>query len=99
MKIIDSIIDGTIDAICSDHSPVNEDNKLKPFAESEYGASSVELLMPLVYKLSEDYKIDLGLLINKITNQPSSILEINKGSLSVNSDADIVYLTPNIHGK
>ena len=94
MKIIDSIIDGTIDAICSDHSPVNEDNKLKPFAESEYGASSVELLMPLVYKLSEDYKIDLGLLINKITNQPSSILEINKGSLSVNSDADICIFNP-----
>jgi dihydroorotase len=94
LKIIASIVDGTIDAICSDHSPVNEDNKLKPFAESEHGASSVELLMPMIFKLSEEYKIDLSLLINKITYQPANILEINKGNLSVNSDADICIFDP-----
>ena len=94
LKIIESIVDGTIDAICSDHSPVNEDNKLKPFAESEHGASSVELLMPMILKLSEEYKIDLSLLIDKITYQPANILEINKGNLSVNSDADICIFDP-----
>ena len=94
LKIIESIVDGTIDAICSDHSPVNEDNKLKPFAESEYGASSVELLMPMIFKLAEEYKIDLSLLIDKITYQPANILEINKGNLSVNSDADICIFDP-----
>ena len=94
VKIIESIIDGTIDAICSDHSPVNEDNKLKPFAESEYGASSAELLMPLIFKLSDEYKIDLSLLVNKITYQPSNILEINKGNLSINSEADICIFDP-----
>ena len=95
LKIIESIVDGTIDAICSDHSPVNEDNKLKPFAESEHGASSVELLMPMIFKLSEEYKIDLSLLIDKITYQPANILEINKGNLSVNSDADICIFDAN----
>lgn len=94
LKIIESIVDGTIDAICSDHSPVNEDNKLKPFAESEHGASSVELLMPMIFKLAEEYKIDLSLLIDKITYQPANILEINKGNLSVNSDADICIFDP-----
>ncbi len=94
VKIIESIIDGTIDAICSDHSPVNEDNKLKPFAESEYGASSAELLIPLIFKLSDEYKIDLSLLVNKITYQPSNILEINKGNLSINSEADICIFDP-----
>ena len=94
LKIIESIVDGTIDAICSDHSPVNEDNKLKPFAESEHGASSVELLMPMIFKLAEEYKIDLSLLIDKITYQPANILDINKGNLSVNSDADICIFDP-----
>ena len=94
LKIIESIVDGTIDAICSDHSPVNEDNKLKPFAESEHGASSVELLMPMIFKLAEEYKIDLSLLIDKITYQPANILEINKGNLSANSDADICIFDP-----
>jgi len=26
--------DGTIDALCSDHTPVDEDSKLLPFGES-----------------------------------------------------------------
>ena len=64
------------------------------FAESEYGASSAELLMPLIFKLSDEYKIDLSLLVNKITYQPSNILEINKGNLSINSEADICIFDP-----
>ena len=49
----------------------------------------------MVFKLSEEYKIDLGLLINKITHIPANILEINKGNLSINSDADICIFDPN----
>ena len=38
------LLDGTIDAICSDHAPVDEDHKLLPFAEAEAGATGMELL-------------------------------------------------------
>ena len=50
--------------------------------------------MPMIFKLAEKYKIDLSLLIDKITYQPANILEINKGNLSVNSDADICIFDP-----
>ena len=39
--------DGTIDAICSDHTPVDEDAKQVPFGEAEPGATALELLLPL----------------------------------------------------
>ena len=38
------LADGTLDALVSDHTPVEEDAKVKPFAEAEPGASAVELL-------------------------------------------------------
>jgi len=44
------LLDGTIDAICSDHTPVDEDAKQLPFAEAESGATGLELLLPLALK-------------------------------------------------
>ena len=44
------LADGTIDAICSDHAPVDEDAKLLPFGQSEAGATGLELLLSLTYK-------------------------------------------------
>lgn len=46
-------------AVCSDHSPVDEDGKLLPFAEAVPGATGLELLLPLTLKLAEEMKIPL----------------------------------------
>lgn len=86
--------DGTIDAICSDHTPVNDDAKLLPFAEAEAGASSLELLLPLTLKWATENKADLADAIAKITSQPAHILNIAAGDLSVNANADIAIFNP-----
>ena len=44
------LADGTIDAICSDHTPVDDDEKLLPFAEATPGATGLELLLSLTVK-------------------------------------------------
>ena len=41
------LADGTIDAVCSDHTPVDDDAKQLPFGESEPGTTGLELLLPL----------------------------------------------------
>src|SRR5258706_557687 len=41
------LADGTIDALCSDHAPVDDDAKQLPHAESEPGVTGLELLLPL----------------------------------------------------
>ena len=49
-------IDGTIDAICSDHTPVDDDGKQVPFAEAEPGATGLELLLPLTLKWASEHR-------------------------------------------
>ena len=48
------LLDGTIDALVSDHTPVNEDAKTLPFAEAEPGATGLELLLGLACKWGQD---------------------------------------------
>ncbi len=86
--------DGTIDAICSDHTPVNDDAKLLPFAEAEAGATGLELLLPLTLKWATDNKASMRDAIAKITSQSASILNIAAGDLSINANADIAIFNP-----
>ena len=91
--------DGTLDAICSDHTPVNDDAKLLPFAEAEAGATGLELLLPLALKWATDNNVSLSDAIAKITSQPAHILNIAAGNLSVGSNADIAIFNPNLEWK
>ena len=91
--------DGSIDAICSDHTPVNDDAKLLPFAEAEAGATGLELLLPLALKWAADNKASLSDAVAKITSEPASILGIAGGHLSLNADADIAIFNPQLEWK
>ncbi len=93
------LIDGTIDAICSDHTPVDDDAKLYPFAEAEAGATGLELLLPLILKWAEDNKVNLNQAITTATEMPAKILGIAAGNLSVNSNADICIFDPKQYWK
>ncbi len=47
-----ALADGTVDALVSDHTPVDEDAKAVPFAEAEPGATGLELLLSVALKWS-----------------------------------------------
>jgi len=81
--------DGTIDAICSDHTPVDDDAKLAPFAEAEVGATGLELLLPLTLKWAVQEKVSLLQAIGLITQASAKILNVPAGDLSPGSDADL----------
>ena len=86
--------DGTIDAICSDHAPVDEDAKLLPFAEAEAGAVGLELLLPLTLKWATEMKIPLAAALAKITVEPARILGLDAGHLSTGALADVCIFDP-----
>ncbi len=83
------LLDGTIDAICSNHSPVDEDAKQLPFAEAEAGATGMELLLPLVLKWAEQEDISLLDALARITINPAKLLGVKMGHLSVGAHADV----------
>ncbi len=91
--------DGTIDAICSDHTPVDDDAKLAPFAEAEIGATGLELLLPLTLKWATEQKVSLLQAIGLITHRSAQILGIPAGDLSMNSDADLCIFDANKYWK
>lgn len=93
------LADGTIDAICSDHTPVDDDAKLYPFAEAEAGATGLELLLPLTLKWAVDNKLSLSDAVKHITQSPASILGVAAGELSVNASADVCVFDPNLYWK
>lgn len=83
------LLDGTIDAICSNHSPVDDDAKQLPFAEAEVGATGVELILPLVLKWAGKSGLALSDALAKVTTQPARILGLDAGHLSVGAAADL----------
>jgi dihydroorotase len=88
------LADGTIDLICSDHAPVDDDAKQLPFAESEPGATGLELLLPLTLKWAREAKVELPRALARITAQPARVLGIDAGHLAVGSAADVCVFDP-----
>ncbi len=81
-------------AICSDHTPVDEDGKQLPFAEASPGASGLELLLPLTLKWATETQLPLSKALARITCDPAAILGIDAGSLAVGAAADICIFDP-----
>lgn len=89
------LLDGTIDAIVSDHTPVSEDGKLLPFAEAEVGATGLELLLNLVLRLALDMKLSTADALKLVTLGPAKVLNKDSiGHLSLHGQADVVVFDP-----
>ena len=91
--LVDALATGNLNAICSDHEPHDADAKLAPFGETEAGISSLETLLPLALRLTDD--LSLSDVINRLTAQPAKILGIDAGTLSLGEKADICIYNPN----
>ena len=89
------IIDGTIDAISSDHQPHEPDAKQAPFPATQPGISALETLLPLTLRLVENKVINIETAIRAITSAPASILNIKAGTLAVGATADICIFDHN----
>ena len=86
-----ALLDGTIDAICSDHTPVNDDEKLLPFAEASPGATGLELLFSLALKWSEDSRgaVSFTQAMAKITSDAAAVAGLQAGRIATGCAADL----------
>ena len=81
-------------AICSDHQPHCADAKLAPFASTQIGASALETLLPLTLRLVEQGLLNLQQAIALVTYKPAQMLNIDAGSLTAGSSADLCLFDP-----
>ena len=91
------LADGTIDALCSDHTPVDDDAKQLPFGEAESGVTGLELLLPLTLKWAQESGISLQRGLAPITSDAARILGIGAGHLAVGAAADVCIFDPECH--
>ena len=91
------LADGSIDALCSDHTPVDDDAKQLPFDEAEPGATGLELLLPLTLRWATEAKLPLITALARITSDPARILGLSDtvcGSLAAGAPADLCVFDP-----
>ena len=94
--IKEGLRDGTIDCIVTDHAPHHADEKNCEFAAAKNGIVGFETLLGLGIKyLVKTGVLTMKQLIEKMSVNPSRILGISKGSLSVGKSADITIFNPN----
>ena len=77
-----ALADGTLDALVSDHTPVDADAKHLPFAEAEPGATGLELLLSLVLKWGEETSLGLARTLATVTVAPVGVLGGALGALA-----------------
>ena len=92
------LLDGTVDAVCSDHTPVDDDEKLLPFGEASPGATGLELLLALMLKWAEGQRGADGLAraVAKVTHEAARIAGLPAGTLSVGASADVVLFVADV---
>ncbi|HYL17468.1 MAG TPA: dihydroorotase [Burkholderiales bacterium] len=88
------LADGTVDAICSDHAPLDEDAKQVPFAEAEPGATGLELLLPLTLKWAREERLSLPAALVRVTTVPLSILGYPVPAMRPGQPADLCVFDP-----
>lgn len=86
----EGLADGTIDALVSDHTPVDEDAKALPFAESEPGATGVELLLSLALRWGQESGVGLTRALAVLTSEPARVLGGSLGTLQASAGQLVV---------
>ncbi len=92
--VVAGLVDGTIDAIASDHAPQDQDSKRQPFAQAEFGGVGLETLLAVTLELHHNGHLGLLAALERITHAPARLLGLSAGRLKVGHAADLVVFDP-----
>jgi dihydroorotase len=94
--VVAGLVDGTIDAIASDHAPWDQDSKRLPFSSAAYGIVGLETLLPLSLELYHNRHMPLLEVLRRLTINPARLLGLDVGRLVPGGSADIVLFDPDV---
>jgi len=93
--LVTALVDGTLDAVCSDHSPCTATEKDCEFDQAPFGAASLETTFSAAHEaVVLSGAADLALLIARLTIGPAKALGLAAGTLRAGAAADLVVLDP-----
>jgi dihydroorotase len=94
LAIVAAVADGTIDMICSMHTPADEESKRLPYEEAAPGAVALETFLPAAMRLYHGGHLTLPALFRAMALNPANRLGLPQGRLSVGAPADLVLFDP-----
>ena len=95
-KLIEGILDNTIDAISSGHQPFNIDDKNQEYDKAPMGTLGLEnAFLQSIAIVNENHGLGLIKVVQKMSYNPSRILGINNNTLNKNDVADFFIYDPN----
>jgi dihydroorotase len=91
--LIDALIDGTVDIICSDHSPEDVENKNLEFEYARHGIINMQTAFPVANTVLRK-KISLPQLIQKFSTNPRKILGLPAATIQEGQEAELTLFDP-----
>ena len=92
--VVAGLADGTIDAIASDHAPLDQESKRLPYAQAAAGIVGLETLLPLTLEPVHNGFLDLIDALDLVTRRPADILKLPAGRLAPGRAADLLLFDP-----
>lgn len=92
--LLEAVADGTLDTICSQHTPLGSNARLAPFPETRPGVSGLDTLLSLVLDLVNEGRLPLERALDAITAAPGRCLGRPVGQLETGRAANICVLDP-----
>jgi dihydroorotase len=92
--LLQGLADGTIDALCSDHTPVGSDDKILPFAEATPGATGLELLLPALLAYARQSGLSLPQALVVATSRAAAAAGLAPLQLQPGAAAELIVVDP-----
>jgi len=92
--LLAGLLDGTIDAIATDHAPHTQVDKDCEYGEAAFGISGLETALASLLTLARAGKLPLATLIAALTSRPARAWGLEAGTLQPGAAADIVIFDP-----
>jgi dihydroorotase len=94
IAIVAGLVDGTIDAIASDHQPRDADDKRLPFAQAEAGGAGLATLLAVTFARVHAGDMPMLAALGLLTCKPAALLGLPAGRLAKGAPADLVMFNP-----
>jgi dihydroorotase len=93
--VVHGLVDGTIDAIATDHAPHTIVDKQCEYDFAANGISGLETALGLCMRLVQAGRLNLLQLVERLSLAPARVFGLPYGTLATGADADLVVFDPN----
>lgn len=96
LACIAGVVDGTLDAIVTDHAPHTDNDKAVEFEDAPFGVIGLETALPALLRLVEQGALSLSTVIERLTSGPAACFGLDAGGLAVGAPADVTLIDPKL---